>query len=390
MSERDAQNESGPAAQDRRDEIYLGCITGTSVDALDIAAIRVQPAQTSRTPIQVVAAQSVPLPRELRDQLLRLGQPDQASSLDELGIADAQLGTFIGESIVQFISAHDLDTQSITALGSHGQTVRHRPGQFTLQIGDPNRIAEISQVDCVADFRRRDMAAGGQGAPLVPPFHQALFAGHANTYVLNIGGISNVTVLGAELRGFDTGPGNCLMDSWFTINHNLSGEGRAHEPTFDLNGDWAKGGQVDEALLTTLMSDTYFAEPPPKSTGREHFNLDWLQHRLANQSAQDIQATLCEFTALSVVRAIEEFTSGCDQLVVCGGGRLNQHLMARLQEHSGQTQVLPCEALGIDGDSVEAAAFAWLAYQTVHGLSGNAPEVTGALGPRVLGTIYPA
>ena len=356
--------------------LYIGCMTGTSVDGLDLALVQVDPA------ITVHAAASVPLPDALRTTLLALGQPDQSLGLDELGLADAQLGEFVGHSVLEFLTSLQVDPNSIAAIGSHGQTVRHRPGQFTLQIGDANRIAEITGIPTVADFRRRDVAAGGQGAPLVPLFHQALFGQQPGTVVLNIGGISNITVLGDHLLGFDTGPGNGLMDSWYVHHH------PEHPLSYDEDGTWAASGQVDQGLLSNFLTDPFFNAAPPKSTGREHFNLNWLQQFLENQSASDVQATLCQLTAVSITGALATHAATTQRLVVCGGGRLNGHLLQQIRQHTS-AEVVNCDALDIDGDALEAAAFAWLAYRTLHQLPGNSPSVTGADGPRILGTIYP-
>ena len=357
---------------------YIGCMTGTSVDGLDLALIEIETDQ-----INIHCADSLALPDSLRAQLLALGQPDENKSLDDLGEADAELGDFIGHAINKFIRNRKIDPDSIIAVGSHGQTVRHRPGRFTLQIGDPNRIAEITGITTVADFRRRDVAAGGQGAPLVPPFHQALFTDVSDVAVLNIGGISNVTVLADEVLGFDTGPGNGLMDSWYCHHH------PARVENFDARGQWAARGQVDQQLLTTLLSDNYFQLPPPKSSGREYFNLNWLQSQLHNQDPTSVQATLCELTVSCIAEAVKLWAPDSKHLIVCGGGRLNTQLMSRLKDRVDML-VSVSEDWQVDGDALEAAAFAWLAYCTLHGLPGNLASVTGADGPRLLGGIYGA
>lgn len=363
---------------------YIGCISGTSVDGLDIAMISIDPVER----ISIPAAATVPLPEELRAKLLDLGQPG-GDDLDTLGWCDLQLGAFIGEAVSSFMRAHAISAADITAIGSHGQTVRHRPPDadhthgFSLQIGDPNTIAEVSGLTTVADFRRRDMAAGGQGAPLVPPFHQALFgAGGTDTAILNIGGISNLSLLGAVPSGFDTGPGNALLDSW-CLQH--------RGQTYDADGAWAASGRIDTTLLNVCLSDPYFSQAPPKSTGREYFNLAWLSERLSvtNATPADVQATLCALTARCTADALSQWAPDTKTLVVCGGGRLNPHLMQVLQDHTA-IQVQPSEALGVDGDSIEAALFGWLAHRCLTGAAGNEPAVTGAKGHRVLGVIYPA
>ncbi len=364
-------------------QLYLGAISGTSVDGLDLALL------STAEPMQVLKAQTVPLPEALRHTLLALGQPGN-DDLDQLGTADRQLGRHIGEAINAFLAAAGTDARHVRAIGSHGQTVRHRPGgsvPFTMQIGDPNEIAEITGITTIADFRRRDMAAGGEGAPLVPPFHAALFRTPGEDRgVLNIGGIANLTVLPADpdapIEGFDTGPGNAIMDQWILRERGLP---------LDQNGDWAATGQVSNHLLQTLLLDDYLQRPPPKSTGREHFNLDWLLARDVElpESAADVQATLCAYTAQAAADAIRRWAPRTERLLVCGGGRLNATLMQTLAARTGIT-VEPTDVHGVDGDSVEAAAFAWLASQTLQHRPGNEPAVTGASGYRVLGAIYPA
>ncbi|MEE4282837.1 MAG: anhydro-N-acetylmuramic acid kinase [Pseudomonadales bacterium] len=363
---------------------YLGCISGTSVDGLDIALVEVD----TDNQVSIGSASTTAFPQALQETLLALGQPG-ADDLDLLGRSDAALGAFIGHALIQFMDAHDIDRGSITAVGSHGQTVRHRPPEpahdygFTTQIGDPNYIAEITGLMTVADFRRRDMAAGGQGAPLVPPFHQVLFGqSEQATVVLNIGGISNISILGNTPSGFDTGPGNALMDAWCALHtgHN-----------YDQDGRWARTGKIDQHLLRALLTDPYFALPPPKSTGREYFNLKWLTPHLeqTNAGAADVQATLVAFTAECTVEAINRWAPDTQSLVVCGGGRLNSALMQALEQRC-EAQVLPSEAHGIGGDDIEAALFGWLAHQRLQGLIGSEPAVTGARSGRVLGAIYPA
>ena len=364
-------------------DIYLGCISGTSVDGLDIAA-----AVFDDSGAEVIAATTTPLPDALRSALLALGQPAN-DDLDLFGHTDAALGDFIGQALVSFLENAGIDRKDIKAIGSHGQTVRHRPDStalgpaFTLQIGDANRIAEISNITTVADFRRRDMAAGGQGAPLVPPFHQFLFGNiSARPVAVNIGGISNVTVLGETLTGFDTGPGNALLDDWCE---------RHLGTTYDKDGAWGQTGSIDIELLDAMLAAPYFAAAPPKSTGREYFNRAWLQQfdRVHALPPVDVQATLAELTARCIVDAANRWATDYSDLVICGGGRLNGHLMSRLASLS-QAPVHPSERFGVDGDSIEAAAFAWLAYRHLTGQAGNAPGVTGAQGARILGCIYPA
>ena len=364
-------------------DIYLGCISGTSVDGLDIAA-----AVFDDTGAEVMAAATTPLPDELRETLLRLGQPGD-DDLDLLGHTDAALGQFIGTALKTFLDNAGIAASDVVAIGSHGQTVRHRPQPssqgpaFTMQIGDPNRIAEETGITTVADFRRRDMAAGGQGAPLVPPFHQFVFGNiSAKPVAANIGGISNVTILGDDLTGFDTGPGNALLDAWCEKHQSIP---------YDSDGAWSRTGKVNEPLLKAMLADPYFAAAPPKSTGREYFHLTWLENFPEHQDREpaDVQATLVELTARCITDALTRWAADCTDLVVCGGGRLNSHLMARLDDLA-DAPVRDSEHFGLDGDSIEATAFAWLAYRHMSGAAGNAPSVTGASGQRVLGAIYPA
>ena len=323
------------------------------------------------------------MPDDLRNELIRLGQAGD-DSLDRLGHADTDLGRFIGESITHFLSGLNLSHGEPQAIGSHGQTVRHRPhgpSPFTMQIGDPSLIAEITGITTVADFRRRDMAAGGEAAPLVPPFHASVFASDSERRaVLNIGGIGNITALD-PLRGFDTGPGNALLDAWCARH-----TGRP----YDAGGAWASGGRLVPELLKALLADPYLQRTPPKSTGKEHYNLAWLHSLLGpGLEPRDVQRTLAEFTARSIVDALGRWVPTVERLLVCGGGRLNRFLMQRLTELAGAV-VQSTDKYGWNGDAIEAAAFAWLAHQRLIGEPGNVPEVTGARGPRLLGAVYAA
>jgi anhydro-N-acetylmuramic acid kinase len=363
---------------------YLGTISGTSVDGLDIALIEIT------DQVQVIAARTYPFPETLRSALLQLGQPGQ-DDLEALGASDTRLGRFIGETALDFLRGAGVAPEQITAIGSHGQTIRHRPRgpeRFTLQIGDPNVIAEVTRITTIADFRRRDMAAGGEGAPLVPLFHDTLFrTPREHRAILNIGGISNLTLLPANpadpVTGFDAGPGNALMDVWI---RSCRGD------PFDAAGAWGATGDPQGELLEAMLADPYFALAPPKSTGREHFNRSWLDARLDESPGlmpADVQATLRVLTAEAIRLALERWGSGAERVIVCGGGRLNDALLGELRARL-PLPVATVEDYGIDGDSVEAAAFAWLAHQTLNGLPGSAPSVTGAAAPRVLGAIYHA
>lgn len=371
--------------------IYIGLMSGTSLDSIDAVAVDIRPNSCT-----LLAADSYPLPSLTRSQILVLTQPGD-NEIEQLGRLDLELGELFSESVNNLISAHGINRQQICAIGSHGQTLRHRPMEqahqngFTLQAGDPNTIAERTGITTVADFRRRDMAAGGQGAPLVPAFHQALFRTAAcDRLLINIGGMSNITVLPANpeqiVMGYDTGPGNVLMDSWI---RKIKGQ------PYDRNGEWARSGQVNQPLLDQLLSLAYFEQAPPKSTGREQFNLEWLETQLSfcpdAISPEDVQATLLEYTARTLSDAIRKHANWQHyELYICGGGAHNQALKSRLSELLTPAAVSTTDALGVDPDWVEAIAFAWLAYRTLEGLSGNLSAVTGAKGERILGGIYPA
>lgn len=362
--------------------LYVGVMTGTSVDGLDVALLRVA------DELSVVAAETVPLPAALAAALTALAAPGR-DEVVRVGVADAQLGEFVGKSVRACLRRWGVAAADVRAIGSHGQTIRHHPRAappFTVQIGDPNRIAEITGIDTVADFRRRDMAAGGEGAPLAPLFHAAVFQrpGVARA-VVNIGGIANATILPADGRavsGFDTGPGNALMDAW---SRECLGE------PFDRDGRWAASGTVAPELMARLQDDPYVRRPPPKSTGKEMYHLGAIRAPCAGLALapQDVQASLAEFTAWSIADALRRWAAGVSEVLVCGGGRLNVHLMQRLAASLAGQRLLATDALGLDGDALEAAAFAWFAHRTVQRQPGNAPSVTGAAGPRVLGGVYP-
>ncbi|WP_349666003.1 anhydro-N-acetylmuramic acid kinase [Guyparkeria hydrothermalis] len=377
-------------------EFYIGAMTGTSIDGLDLCLCDF----ATPTP-RLVAHHQHLLDESLATTLRQLARaqtggphPEPAQdAIDRLGVADRQLAEAVAAGVDRLLADAKIPASAIRAIGSHGQTVRHRPGwgdtSFTLQLGDPSRIAELTGITVTADFRRRDMAAGGQGAPLAPPAHAALFPpGAEGRIVINLGGIANASILlpGAEPLGFDTGPANTLMDAWHA---------RHRGGPFDHDGRWAASGQVSKPLLTTLLSDPFFASPAPKSTGPEHFHLDWLRRRGAEQltslPAEDVQATLLELTVESVAGAIAPWLDERPAMPVtlCGGGAYNQRLVERLRERL-DTSVESSAALGIAPECVEGAAFAWLARQLLNGRPGNAPAVTGAAGPRVLGGIYPA
>jgi anhydro-N-acetylmuramic acid kinase len=367
-------------------EIYLGLISGTSADAIDAALVRFD----GDAAPAVIATLAVPYPPALRERVLALalGAADARVSLDELGAIDCQLGHAFAAAARALLARAAIAPSALRAIGSHGQTVRHRPRAahpFTLQLGDPNVIAESLGVTTVADFRRRDVAAGGEGAPLLPALHALVFADPSEPrVVLNLGGIANVTLLaGGGVRGFDTGPANGLLDAWSRARR-----GQAH----DVGGAWAASGRVDAALLARLRADPYFALPPPKSTGREHFSADWLLARLAGArlADADVAATLVELTAATVADAVRASLPEARRVIACGGGVHNTTLMQRLRARLGEVRLGTTAEFGVDPDFVEATAFAWLARQTLHQRPGNLPAVTGARGLRVLGAIYSA
>ncbi len=362
-------------------------MSGTSMDGIDAALVRFNDEQP-----QLTHNLSHPWSEELKTRLAQLTS-NGAISLKELGQLDILCGRQFAEAVCRLLEEAGIESSNICAIGSHGQTVFHHPhapAPFSLQIGDPNTIAEQTGIAVVADFRRRDMAAGGQGAPLVPAFHQAVFAHpQRNRVILNIGGIANITILpagGGISGGFDTGPGNCLMDRWVEKNTGSS---------FDHNGSWALGGEAHEPLLKHFLRDDYFSLTPPKSTGTEYFSSAWLAQKLhgyPSLAARDIQATLLHLTCDSIQKAIRRWAPDTGEVLVCGGGAHNDALMDTLSRQLGSTPVISTDycTAAIDPDWVEAMAFAWLARQTLHGNPGNVPAVTGASHPVVLGGIYPA
>lgn len=369
---------------------YLGLMSGTSLDGVDAVVARFG---AGRAAVEVAAHCYLPLPAALRAELLALNTPAE-NELHRAALAANQLAHVQAEAVHAVLQAASLTPAHIHAVGSHGQTVRHRPGEFdgigyTLQLNQPALLAELCGIDVVADFRSRDVAAGGQGAPLVPAFHAQVFAqtGQARA-VLNIGGISNLTLLPSDpahaVRGFDCGPGNALLDHGAAIHL-----GRA----YDASGAWGASGLVDEALLQALMDEPFLSLPPPKSTGRDLFNPNWLAQRLAlfeGLSPVNVQASLAEFTARTAATALRASAPGTQALYVCGGGAFNLDLMRRLQAHLPGLQVRSTEALGLPPTQVEAAAFAWLARAHCCGEPGQRTEVTGARGLRILGALYPA
>ncbi|MFM1885893.1 MAG: hypothetical protein RL026_1050 [Pseudomonadota bacterium] len=362
--------------------LYVGLMSGTSMDGIDAVLVRIADGR-----IETLAARHQPYPAVLAAQLQATVEQPAATDVDALCRLDVGVARCFAEAALSLLSGIDLECGAVRAIGSHGQTLRHQPRgatPFTLQIGDPNTIAELTGIDVVADFRRRDVAAGGEGAPLVPGFHAEIFRRPGHTRVVaNIGGIANITVLpaSAEVSGFDTGPGNCLMDLYCRERLGLP---------LDDGGRIAAGGKIDRELLQRLLDEPYFHQPPPKSTGRELFNGAWLAGRLAGRqaAASDMLATLCEFTALTLGHAIRD-AGAVDVVYVCGGGARNPELLRRLAAHAGGARITTTSEAGLDPQWVEGAAFAWLAHRRIEGLPGNLPAATGAHGLRVLGGLYP-
>lgn len=391
------------------DGLYIGMMSGTSLDGMDVVLCQFTgDSETTSQPLQLIASHSQDFPARLREVLLALCQPNGTaalnpnfdepnglvSELDWFGWASREYSEFASEVVNTLLQQANTDSESVLAIGCHGQTVRHRPQMaVTLQLLDANIIAERTAISVVSDFRRRDIAVGGQGAPLVPAFHKALFSDAASTRILlNLGGIANITVLPANddpVIGYDTGPANLLLDAW----------AKQHiDKDYDQDGAWAQSGQVIEPLLNQLLAHPFFAQPHPKSTGREDFNLSWLKSELqvfdktatdTRYSAADVQATLTELTAISACDQINQFISNQKQssVYVCGGGALNSYLMTRLQAHLPHCAVTTTTELGLQPTWVESVAFAWLARQTLMGETGNLPAVTGARKGVVLGQV---
>ena len=399
-------------------------MSGTSLDGVDGVLLEWRDRTPSGVSVQHVVSPSVlsgtrqlkvlqhafqPFDAEFRAELLSLNTPGD-NELHRAALAGNRLARAYAKVVHALLNKSGMQANAIQAIGAHGQTVRHRPLEFdadlstgqsavgyTLQLNNPALLAELTGMDVVAEFRTRDLAAGGQGAPLVPAFHAEIFGASTHTVaVVNIGGISNISILKNASRqnsidaanvhsplisGFDCGPGNALMDHWVHLHQGKD---------FDANGAWATQGQVIPALLQSLLTEAFLHQTPPKSTGRDLFNPTWLKQYLRNEfAAVDVQATLCEFTALAIANDLKQHAPDAKQLWVCGGGALNGHLMSRLQAHVPGVQVASTEAHGLPPLQVEAAAFAWLAAKTMKRETGSLESVTGARGARVLGAIFP-
>jgi anhydro-N-acetylmuramic acid kinase len=360
-------------------EIYVGLMSGTSLDGVDAVL-----ADFGGGRPKLLASACAAFDAGLRTELLALNTAG-TDEIERTALAGNELARTYAAVVAQVLASAKKTKSEVRAIGCHGQTVRHRPERgYTTQIGNAALLAELSGVCVVADFRSRDVAAGGQGAPLVPAFHATVFADTAEDRVaINLGGIANLSFLPrhGSVTGFDSGPGNCLLDLWAS---------RHLRAPRDNGGGWAAGGQVIPQLLGRMLQDPYFAAAPPKSTGRDLFNSGWLQRYLkGDEDAQAVQATLLELTARSVADAVSRHCPGARRLIVCGGGARNDALMRRLAEISAPTAIETADRHGIDPQLVEAVAFAWLAKQSLDGKAGNLPSVTGARGARVLGAIYP-
>lgn len=363
-------------------ELFIGLMSGTSLDGVDAALVEFKDNQQP----QVLHTYFLSYPASLRAEILALQHPTE-NELETTALVGNTLAKLYAESVIGLLNEADVKAETITAIGCHGQTIRHRPELgFTLQIGNAALLTELTGITVISDFRSRDIAAGGQGAPLVPAFHKAIFAHpDINRAIINIGGIANITYLtnSGQTFGFDSGPGNMLLDAWIKQHLNLD---------YDADGAWAKTGSVIEPLLSAMLSDPYFSLPPPKSTGRDLFNYFWLNNFLSNTnySPNDVARTLLELTTYSIHSSLMKHCGAVDEVYLCGGGAKNSLLVQQLQSLLGDIKLNNIDELGIGIDWAEAIAFAWLAKQCLHQQTANLPEVTGAKGARVLGAIYHA
>jgi anhydro-N-acetylmuramic acid kinase len=361
--------------------LYVGLMSGTSMDGIDAALVD----NFTQKP-HLVATHSKPWPDSIRQQLQQAQQLDD-KAVFELHELDLAIADQFAEASLELLAITGTDADEVIAIGSHGQTIRHRPHAdkpFSLQLGNGQRIADLTAIQTVTDFRTADIMAGGEGAPLATAFHHAMLRSNSeHRCVINIGGIANITLLPADelqpVTGYDTGPGNNLMDGWIKQHKSLP---------YDNNGDWARSGRVDDALLTRLKADDYFRLPPPKSTGFEYFNQDWLrQHDVDALPAENVQATLCELTATTIADAVLASDTKVERVLICGGGVHNTYGLERLQSQLGSIPLASTEMYGVQPDWVEAMAFAWLAQCNIENRPGNLPSVTGARESVVLGTL---
>lgn len=368
------------------DKLVIGLMTGTSADGVDAALVSVSD-KTPNSP-KVQATRFHPYPANLQQQIIAITHKN-SMEFDGFFKLDKEIAYALASSVEGLLQQENLKPCQIDYIGSHGQTIRHRPDpmhSYTVQIGEPNILTAITGIDVITDFRRADMAHGGQGAPFAPFFHEKVFKERGKTtIVLNLGGIANITILrqNYQTTGFDTGPANALMDDWIKLNKNEK---------YDASGRWAASGNSDDELLKALLSDQYFTKPSPKSTGREYFNTQWLRSHIADRDLKpaDVQATLCELSALSITDAITSHTPDCEQIFLCGGGAQNIELLRRLRRHLPAVIFRNTAEVGIDPDFLEALLIAWLAHRYELGLSGNLPSVTGAEKTVICGAKYVA
>lgn len=367
-------------------QLYLGLMSGTSIDGVDVALV-----DFSGLHPRLLDCQTFPFPAALCDELHQLCAPSD-NEIELMGRADRGVAEVFAQACLTILKDNFIRCDQIRAIGSHGQTIRHIPfgeHSFSLQIGDPHTIAAITGIDVISDFRRKDIALGGQGAPLVPAFHQAVFAdNNQSRIVVNIGGISNITYLPknavSDIIGYDTGPGNTLLDAWCKLHTGQS---------YDEKGQWAAQRSADPELLRALCSHPYFSENAPKSTGREQFNLAWLEQNLValerELDPQTVQATLVMLTTCTIAKQIQKFPD-VEQVYVCGGGAKNEFLIEELESELHECELFTTDELGVEADAVEAMAFAWLAHAHINHTFGSVPSVTGAVKGAVLGTFCPA
>ncbi len=366
-------------------QLHIGLMSGTSMDAVDCVLIDLS------EPINVIDFVNVDIPTKLKQDIIDLCQEHGDNQIKKLGETDVELGKLFASAVISILEKNQIDASQIQAIGSHGQTVRHQPPgkndkAFTIQIADPNTIAALTEITTVADFRRKDMALGGQGAPLLPVFHQEIFKStEIDRVILNIGGIANITLLRKDdthIMGFDTGPGNILLDSWIQKNLNQH---------FDEDGKWAATGKSNLELLTFMLEDSFFSSPPPKSTGREYFNSLWIDKIIADYakdiSPQDVQATLIELTAISIAQAIKDLLD-TGEVIVCGGGTKNTKLIQSLANQLESFKISNSDDYGIDSNALEAIAFAWFANKTLNRQALEFTTITGSSRPHVMGGIY--
>lgn len=362
--------------------LFIGLMSGTSTDGVDAVLCRIQ----SPTSVQVIQHCALPMDASLRAEIVALNQPGY-DELNRAALVANQLSRLYAHACSELLRLSNYEAKQICAIGVHGQTVRHAPQLgFTLQLNAPALLAELTNIDVIADFRSRDIAAGGQGAPLVPIFHQAVFSTEVPRVILNLGGIANISILRPKQAplGFDTGPANVLLDEWIQHHRGLA---------YDENGSWAAQGIIIPALLNRLLSEPWLAIAPPKSTGRDLFNQTWLQRYIKEQPTQqaiapvDIQATLTAFTAHTIGNAIQQYASDAEEVIVCGGGAYNGYLVNRIATQT-KKPVRKSDELGIGAQQVEAAAFAWLAYANCQNIAAGQPSITGARHSTILGALY--